>query len=292
MVQTLTFPSAPVLGQIINIRCGKSGGSITLPMVGSNVFYVSNISLSATSVTTLVLPNVSTSSWLYYDTNKWIQMSDSLYPLIDTTAGTTGLSIGSTLVNGNIVIGAALGQGDISIAAAQTANGTVTIGSSVSTTTINSNLSLASNKTVFTTSGQQLRLGYATTQTSATVTSSYGPYIKSFGPALSNALEYVILYEGDNGLFPTGSDGCGGLLTIFLKNNITQSKFATYVYTIAKRVGIITFTGMQAISLNAQGWTSTPGVSAPSVSDNNIRITFNGGDYINTTVSWTFIGSI
>jgi hypothetical protein len=211
------------------------------------------------------------------------------------------LEIGSKVINGNIVIGAALGQGDISIGTSQTSGGTVTIGSTSTATELKGcsslngnvsavgNVSIGSNKTVFTTAGQQLRLGYATTQTSGSVTSSYGPFIKSFGPVTVSVITYEILYEGDNGLFPTGSDGCGGLLTIFLKNNITQSKFATYVYTIAKRANRTTFQDMSAISINAQGWTSTPGVGG---SGNNITIAFNGGDYINSTVSWMFIGSI
>jgi hypothetical protein len=286
---------------MILIRSGKSGGNLTLSVgTAGQLLYPSNTNTS-TGPSSIVLPNISASQWCYVATNRWTQMDTSLAPLVDTDAGTTALEIGSKVVNGNIVIGAALGQGDISIGTNQSSGGTVTIGSNSSATELKGsislngnvsavgNVSIGSNKTVFTTAGQQLRLGYTTTQTTGSVTSSYGPFIKSFGPALSNALDYDILYEGDNGLFPTGSDGCGGLLTIFLKNNITQSKFATYVYTIAKRANITTFTGMQAISINAQGWTSTPGISG---NGNNIRVTFNGGDYINTTVAWTFIGSI
>lgn len=141
-VQTFTFPSSPQLGQIINLRSTKTGGSITLYAVGSILFYSSNVAGTAlvNGKSSIVLPNLSTSSWLYYELNKWMQMNDSLYPLVDTDAGTTGLSIGSTLVNGNIVIGAALGVGDISIASAQLAGGTVTIGSSNTVSTISGTL--------------------------------------------------------------------------------------------------------------------------------------------------------
>ncbi|AIW01903.1 MAG: hypothetical protein ASQ68_gp13 [Yellowstone Lake virophage 6] len=64
-------------------------------------------------------------------------LSPIINPSVDTSAGTTALSIGSNVINGNIVIGSALGVGDVSIASAQAIGGTVTIGSSNSETTIN-----------------------------------------------------------------------------------------------------------------------------------------------------------
>jgi hypothetical protein len=59
----------------------------------------------------------------------------------DAGAGNTSLSIGPSATSGNIVIGAALGTGDVSIAAAQSAGGTVTIGSSSTATSIGGTLS-------------------------------------------------------------------------------------------------------------------------------------------------------
>lgn len=163
---------------------------------------------------------------------------------------------------------------------------------SSTTTTINNNLTIGSNKSIFTTLAQQIRLGYANTQTTATSSSSFGPYIKSYGPVTMPGVTLDILYEGTDGLFPTGCDGCGGLLTIYLKSNTGTpgGKFATYVYSMAKRNGITGFASLSAISLNHSGWTSQPGIGGGT--GNNIRVTMNAADYTGATVSWMFLGSI
>lgn len=291
-VQTFTFPSSPQIGQIINLRSGKNGGSITLPAVGSNLFYSSNVNTALVNGSaSITLPIISTSSWLYYESNKWLQMNDSLYPLVDTAAGTTGLSIGSTLVNGNIVIGAALGQGDISIGTAQTSSGSITIGSGDSVTSIGGNLTMASNKTIFTTSAQQIRLGYANTQTSGTATSSFGPFFKSFGPASFTGVNYDLPYDGTNGFVPTGTDGWGGILTIYIKTG-SGAKIATYIYSVYKRVGTNMFGCIGSIASPALGWTVTPTVSQLSAVDNTLRVTLTAGDVAGATIAWTLTGSI
>ena len=214
--------------------------------------------------------------------------SSSLDAISDTTAGTTALTIGSNVIHGNIVIGNSQTDGDIIIGASDASGATITVGTTSTATTINGastlngNVSIGSNNTVFTTSGQQLRLGYANTQTTGLSTSSFGPFIKSFGPATVTSSTYTILYEGTNGLFTsTGVDGCGGLLTIFMKSG--AGKFATYLYTVVKRAG--------AISLNASLWTSNP-VVGNAISTNDIIVTFNASDWSGATVSWTFLGSV
>jgi len=53
----------------------------------------------------------------------------------DAGAGSTSLSIGPSAVNGNIIIGAALGVGDVAIGGAQSAGGTITLGSANTATT-------------------------------------------------------------------------------------------------------------------------------------------------------------
>jgi hypothetical protein len=65
----------------------------------------------------------------------------------DTSAGTTALSIGPNAVNGNIVIGAQLGVGDVSIGGTQSAGGTITLGSA--NTVINSSVGVLSGNTAF-----------------------------------------------------------------------------------------------------------------------------------------------
>ena len=57
--------------------------------------------------------------------------------MADTATNTIALTIGSNVVNGNIVIGSALGVGDISIASAHLAGGTITVGTGLTSTTIN-----------------------------------------------------------------------------------------------------------------------------------------------------------
>jgi hypothetical protein len=61
----------------------------------------------------------------------------TLDAVADTAVNTIALTIGSNVVNGNIVIGSALGVGDIAIAGAHLAGGTITIGTGLTSTTIN-----------------------------------------------------------------------------------------------------------------------------------------------------------
>ena len=141
--------------------------------------------------------------------------------------------------------------------------------------------------TIFTTLGQQIRLGYAHTQTVATT--SLGPFFKSFGPITLTSNTYDILYEGPNGLFtPTGLQG-GGLLTIVIKSS---SKMATLTYNVMNN-GVAGFDSLTAISNVFGGWTTDPTIGASPVvgETNNIRITFNAADWTNATVSWLFMGA-
>jgi hypothetical protein len=136
------------------------------------------------------------------------------------------------------------------------------------------------------------RLGYANTQSSGGASSSFGPFIKSFGPVNDvTGTTYEILYDGTNGIVPSLTDGMGGLLTIVLKSG-TSTKTMTVLYAMSKRVGITGFTALgTAVSSNATGWTSTP-VFSQSGSTNNILITFNASDYVGATVSWIFMGAV
>jgi hypothetical protein len=150
---------------------------------------------------------------------------------------------------------------------------------------------MGSNQTIFQTSGQQLRLGYANTQTSGSVSSSFGPFIKSFGPDTVTGTTYDISYDGTNGIVPSLTDGMGGLLTIVLKSGVS-TKTMTVLYAMSKRVGITGFTSLgTAVSSNATGWTTTPVFSQTGIS-NNITITFNAADWSGATVSWIFMGAV
>jgi hypothetical protein len=171
-IQTLTLPANPVIGQLMNIRCGKHGGTITLTSFATRLLYSSNESLvSSNGQQTIILQNIGTSQWCYYDNQKWAQMNDALNPLADTDLLSTALTIGSTVVNGNIVIGASLGQGDISIASAQASGGTVTIGSTNTVTTFAGGLTLGSSKYITTSHTGTISLP-STTQVGGVVTGS------------------------------------------------------------------------------------------------------------------------
>ena len=154
-----------------------------------------------------------------------------------------------------------------------------------------SGITMGSNQTIFQTSGQQLRLGYANTQSSGGASSSFGPFIKSFGPDTVSGLTYEILYDGTNGFVPSITDGMGGLLTVVLKSG-SSTKTMTVLYAMSKKVEITGFTALgTAVTSNATGWTTTP-VFSQSGSTNNILITFNALDNVGATVSWIFMGAV
>ena len=154
----------------------------------------------------------------------------------------------------------------------------------------NGNITIGSTGTIFTTSGQQIRLGYAHTQASGVTGSSFGPFFKSFGPATVTGTTYDILYEGANGLFtPTGVFGVGGFLTIVISNKTSSAKIATLTYNVANRAGVTGFNSLTAMTHVFGGWVTNPTIGA---SGNDIRITFGINDWTGSTVSWMFMGSI
>ena len=240
----------------------------------------------------------------------------SAYGAVDSA---TSVSLGANLVTGDVNIGAIQTDGDINIgqnsgrlttgainiASASTNAVPITIGSASSTVSIGntlgvnglltatSGISMGSNQTIFQTSGQQLRLGYTNTQTSGSSTSSFGPFIKSFGPDTVTGLTYDIILTGTNGIFtPTGVDGMGGILTIRIKNITSLNLGATFIYSVNKCVGITGFASLgTAIAINARGWSSTPTISEGA--NDSIRITFSTvGDWTGSIVSWIFMGAI
>jgi hypothetical protein len=257
------------------VSAGVNGQQITFKHIGSSTVtlqFTGNIYLN-TSITTVSTTTLASGSVLvvYYQ-NGWYQQN-----------ATASLSLTTSLSSPLVTSSAGLNIGT-------TGATSITLGASGITTTLNSDLTMGSNKTVFTTSAQQMRMGYPNTvATAPSAASSLGPFFKSFGPASVTGITYTIPFEGANGLFTaTGLDGCGGLLTITIKS--TSSKFATYVYSMAKRVGNDGFTSLNSISLNTGGWTS----ATPSVNDgpgNDILITFNAADWSGAFVSWMFLGS-
>jgi hypothetical protein len=214
------------------------------------------------------------------------------FPLgISTTTMSATTSLTSPLITGSTSVTTPSLTSTAGLSIGTTGSTSITMGASGIATTLNSDLTMGSNKSVFTTSAQQMRLGYPNTvATAPLITSSLGPFFKSFGPASMTSSTYTIPYEGANGLFTaTGLDGCGGLLTITIKN--TDFKFATYVYSMCKRNGLTGFQALQAISINTGGWSgATPSVGAGLA--NGLLLTFNAtADWTGAFVSWMFLGS-
>jgi hypothetical protein len=155
--QSLAFPTAPNEGQVIKIRTGKHGGVIT--MTTTQRLFASNTNLlTAQGIvggTTITLQNIETYMFTYIGA-RWIQMNDSLNPLVDSD-----LSIGSTiLIN------------DVLIATNQTSGGTITIGSANSVTTFAGGLSVSKAITLPTAT-----LTPTTTQLGYTLSNSVGPSV-------------------------------------------------------------------------------------------------------------------
>jgi hypothetical protein len=92
------------------------------------------------------------------------KLTTPILDCVDTSAGTTALAIGPNAVNGNIVIGASLGVGDVSIGGSQSVGGTITLGSANTVTTASNGLTLPSGKYITTS-----HTGTVTAPTSAQV---------------------------------------------------------------------------------------------------------------------------
>jgi len=290
---------------ILNIGTGARSGNGAIN-IGTQAIGTIAITIGSTGYTNISLrgPTVDVSTKL-------------TTPRIDSTNATTSMTIGNNLTSATLTIGGSDQTSDINIATGQTSGnlnigtgarlvtsainiGTgsgalnpITIGGASSTTTVggtltvNGNIAMGSTGTIFTTLGQQIRLGHAHTQAVGSTASSFGPFFKSFGPVTLTSDTYDILYDGENGLFTSsGIDGVGGLLTIIIKS--TSSKMATLTYNVMKRDGVTGFNSLTVISNVFGGWSTNPTISAGT--GNNIQITFIG-EGIGATVSWLFMGA-
>jgi len=144
--QTLTIPTlAYSTGQVIQFK-NRASVNVTISSGLSTMFLYAPNSSNVTNVSsyTLIPNDTYNLYWIgfayvqYTPSNTFSTLASPVYnSAIDTASGITALTIGSNVINGNIVIGSALGIGDVSIASAQAIGGTVTIGSANSETTIN-----------------------------------------------------------------------------------------------------------------------------------------------------------
>ena len=269
-----------------------NGQTITFKHIGSSpvtLQFTNSITLntSITTTSTTILTSGSSLNVIYnsgwYQTNATTSLTLSSTLTASTVTATTA-SASTSVTTPSLTSSAALSIGT-------TGSSSITIGASGIATTLNSNLTVGSNRSLYTTLGQQIRLGHATTQTTGTATSSFGPFFKSFGPASFAGVNYDLPYDGTNGFVPTGTDGWGGMLTIYIKTG-SGAKIATYIYSVYKRVGTNMFGCIGAIATPALGWTVTPTVSQISAADNTLRVTLTAGDVAGATIAWTLTGSI
>ena len=153
------------------------------------------------------------------------------------------------------------------------------------------NLDIASNRTVFKTLGQQIRIGYPSILSS--IPSPYtqiGFHYKTLPIVQVTSSTFDIAFTGAQGLYtPSGVDICSGFLIIHLKN-ITNDRVGTTIYTICKRTGQTLFAGSSILSNVLLGWTTNPTYS--NATGNALRITFNAADWSGTYVSWSFFGCV
>jgi len=101
--------------------------------IGTGVGATGNVNIGNSSSSTLIGGSLEATGLILANGN----VKTSILDCNDTLAGTTALSIGPSAVNGNIIIGAALGVGDVAIGGAQSAGGTISLGSSNTVTTLN-----------------------------------------------------------------------------------------------------------------------------------------------------------
>jgi hypothetical protein len=79
--------------------------------------------------------------------------------------------------------------------------------------------SMVTETCVFPEAGQSIRLGHANTQTSGSIESLYGPFVRSSSQWTTAAASSLTLSVSD--LFATNAENCSGILTVHLKSTST-----------------------------------------------------------------------
>ena len=143
-VNATTELNTPILDCIIDASAGSTALSIGPSAVNGDIVIGAALGVGDVSIGvaqgvggTITLGSVNTVTTLNGIVNATTDLNTPILDCItDAGAGSTSLSIGPSAINGNIIIGAALGVGDVSIGGAQSAGGTITLGS-VNTATTN-----------------------------------------------------------------------------------------------------------------------------------------------------------
>lgn len=132
---TINIGNNTTVGNTTEISIGASATKTTIngPLTLTGTTTATSISGSGTFTTS---SNITTTGTGDIQSAGKVKTA-SLDAVADTATNTVALTIGSNIVNGNIVIGSALGMGDIAIAGAHIAGGTITVGTTSTQTTIN-----------------------------------------------------------------------------------------------------------------------------------------------------------
>ena len=135
-------------GHSINNSTNASGGNINICNnmtsgtlnIGTNTARTGNINIGdgVGATGTIDIGSSTTTTTLNGNVQGTTKLTTPIIDCItDAGAGATSLAIGPSATSGNIIIGAALGVGDVSIGAFQSSGGTITLGSSNTVTTLN-----------------------------------------------------------------------------------------------------------------------------------------------------------
>jgi hypothetical protein len=143
IVNATTELNTPILDCITDASAGSTSLSIGPSAVNGDIVIGASLGVGDVSIGvaqgvggTITLGSVNTVTTLNGIVNATTDLNTPILDCItDAGAGSTSLSIGPSAVNGNIIIGAALGVGDVSIGGSQSTGGTITLGSASSATT-------------------------------------------------------------------------------------------------------------------------------------------------------------
>jgi hypothetical protein len=183
ILNSITLESGDVVNLIYNgftwIQYTPTTNLTKLTSAGAITATTGNITASSGNIIGTLLRNApNTASISSTGVVSGVSMASATFDAAaDALAGATALTIGSNVVIGNIVIGAALSAGDISIATTQAAGGTVSIGSNNTETTLSGDVFVAGGGNFGTTGVLSGKTGYDTTSSNftipATINSTY-----------------------------------------------------------------------------------------------------------------------
>ena len=224
-VNATTELNTPILDCIIDASAGSTALSIGPSAVNGDIVIGAALVGGDISVgvaqgigAAITLGSVNTQMTLNGNVNATTELNTPILDCItDAGAGSTSLSIGPSAINGNIIIGAALGVGDVSIGGAQSAGGTITLGS-VNTATKNAGSftvgvgtsfrcvimgrnvgSTSASSGTITIAGAPSAFGNPLVFASINATTTSNPYFINVNPTATNTFTYYKTFYNRSG---------------------------------------------------------------------------------------------